>query len=271
VKQYAQPYRQQRQWIADISRRRGLMVTGEGSDLPYNVGTTLDGQTGWEHPLSYVPLYSDVARFFGQAGAVYSPTLVVGGPGPWNEEYFWQEEDLWTDPKQQRWLPWRHLVPHTRRRTLRPVTDYSFPLLAQGLDDIIAEGGMGAIGSHGQHHGIGTHWEIWMLASAMEPIRALEVATIHGARFLGMEEDLGSLRPGKLADLLVLDADPLQEIRNSQAIRYVMKAGILYYADTLDEIWPTERPYGALPWVDEDMLQVDDRPADGWDSPPPPR
>jgi len=271
VKQYAQPYRQQRQWIADISRRKGLMVTGEGSDLSYNVGTTLDGQTGWEHPLSYVPLYPDVARFFGRAGAVYSPTLVVGGPGAWNEEYFWQEEDLWTDPKQQRWLPWRHLIPHTRRRTLRPVTDYSFPLLAQGLDDIIAEGGMGAIGSHGQHHGIGTHWEIWMLASAMESIRALEVATIHGARFLGMEEDLGSLRPGKLADLLVLDADPLQEIRNSQAIRYVMKAGILYHADTLDEIWPTERPYGALPWLDEDMLQVDDRPVDGWDSPPPPR
>ena len=265
IKQYGQPLREQRQWLADIARRKGLMITGEGADLPFNLGTTMDGQTGFEHPMSYLPLYGDVARFFGRARAVYSPTTVVGGAASWNEEYFWQESDLWKDEKQRRWLPWRHLVPHTRRRTLRPVTDYTFPLIAQGMADIIAEGGYGAIGSHGQHHGIDAHWELWMAASAMEPMRALEVATLHGARYLGMEADLGSLEVGKIADLLVLHSNPLDDIRNSDDLQYVVKAGTLYDADTLDELWPTPRPYGGYPWMDADMLRSDDRGVDHWD------
>ncbi|MEX2472206.1 MAG: hypothetical protein WEA34_08515, partial [Gemmatimonadota bacterium] len=181
VKQYGQPLRRQRQWISDIGRDLGLMVTGEGADLSFNVSTTLDGQTGFEHPMSYVPLYGDAARFFGETRTVYSPTLVVGGASAWNEEYFWQVEDQWTDEKQRRWLPWRHLVPHTRRRTLRPETDYTYPFIALGMADVIASGGYGAIGSHGQHHGIGSHWEMWMIASAMSPMETLEVATMHGA------------------------------------------------------------------------------------------
>ncbi len=265
VKQYGQPRREQRQWLTDIARKRGLMITGEGSDLPFNVGTAMDGQTGFEHPMSYAPLYGDVAKFFGATETVYSPTLVVGGAGAWSEEYFWQESDLWRDEKQQRWLPWRHLVPHTRRRTLRPVTDYTFPIIAQGMADVIAEGGWGAIGSHGQHHGIGSHWEIWMAATAMEPMEALRVATVHGARYLGLLDDLGTLEAGKIADLVVLGSNPLDDIRNSADVRLVMKAGTLYEADTLDEVWPTARPYGGYPWVDEEMLRSDDRATDYWD------
>jgi imidazolonepropionase-like amidohydrolase len=151
---------------------------------------------------------------------------------------------------------------------LRPVTDYTFPMIAQGMADIIAEGGYGAIGSHGQHHGIGAHWEMWMVATAMTPMQTLEVATMHGARFLGLQEDLGSLERGKLADLLVLNTNPLDDIRNTADIQYVMKAGTLYEADSLNEIWPTARPYGAYPWLDADMLRADDRPVDYWDRQP---
>lgn len=265
IKQYGQPHRAQRQWISDIARSANLMVTGEGSDLAYNVGTTLDGQTGWEHPMSYAPLYGDAAEFFGRTGAVYSPTLVVGGASAWSEEYFWQAEDQWRDGKQRRWLPWRHLIPPTRRRVLRPDTDYTFPFIAMGMADIIDRGGFGAIGSHGQHHGIGSHWEMWMVAAAMTPMNTLEVATMHGARFLGMHEDIGSIEVGKLADLVVLNANPLEDIRNTADIRFVMKAGTLYEADTLDEVWPVPRSYGPYPWVDEDMLRDDDRSIRWWD------
>jgi hypothetical protein len=265
IKQYGQPRRAQRQWISDVARSANVMVTGEGSDLPYNVGTTLDGQTGWEHPMSYVPLYADVAEFFGRTSSVYSPTFVVGGAAAWNEEYFWQIDDQWKDAKQRRWLPWRHLIPPTRRRVLRPETDYSFPFIAMGMADVIKSGGYGAIGSHGQHHGIGSHWEMWMVATAMSPMETLEVATMHGARFLGLHEDIGSIEVGKVADLAVLNANPLDDIHNTADIRFVMKAGTLYQADTLDELWPIPRVYGPYPWVDEDMLRYDDRPVGWWD------
>ncbi len=260
VKQYLQPRRDQRQWVSDIARKNDLMVTSEGSDLAYNLSMIMDGQTAWEHPMSYMPVYGDAAKFFGLAGAVYSPTFIVGGPGPWNEEYFFQKYDVWKDEKQRRWLPWRQLVPHTRRRMLRPETDYSFPLIAQGLADIIEEGGHGAIGSHGQQHGIAPHWEVWMAASALGPMGALHIATADGAYFLGAEQDLGSLETGKLADLIVLNTNPLDAIENTLDMLYVMKGGILYEADTLDEIWPESRPFGERCWVDEDALQTNDKP-----------
>jgi len=267
IKQYLQPRRAQHQWIADVARKEKLMLTGEGGDLVYDIGMILDGQTGWEHPLPPVPLYADVARFFGAAQAVYSATLVVGGPGVWNEEYFYQERDVWKDAKLRHFMPWRQLVPHTRRRWLRPVTDYSYPLLAQGLADIIAAGGGGAIGSHGQLHGLASHWEAWMAASALGPEGALELASMQGAKFLGAADDLGSIAVGKLADLIMLRADPLADIRNTADIALVMKGGVLYDADTLDELWPRERPYGTPPWLDERVYESDDRPTDYWDQP----
>ncbi len=260
IKQYLQPRRDQRQWVSDIARKKGLMVTAEGSDLPYNLSMIMDGQTGWEHPLSYMPVYGDAAKFFGLAGAVYSPTFIVGGPGPWNEEYFFQQSDVWKDEKQRDWLPWRQLIPHSRRRMLRPETDYSFPLIAQGLADIIKEGGWGAIGSHGQQHGLGPHWEVWMAASALGPMGALDVATRHGAHFLGAEQDIGTLEVGKLADLIVLGSNPLDDIENTLDMVYVMKGGILYEADTLDEVWPDKRPFGKHFWVDPESLQINDKP-----------
>lgn len=264
LKQYMQPRRDQRQWVSDAARNRGLMVTAEGGDLYYNLGMIMDGQTGWEHPMSYVPLYGDVAKFFGRAKATYSPTFVVAGPGPWNIEYFFAETNVWQDEKQQRFMPWRMLAGHLRRRTLRPDTDYSFPLLAQGLADIIAEGGYGAIGSHGEHHGPNAQWEIWMAASALGPMGALRLASLGGAHFLGADQDLGSIEVGKLADLIVLNSNPLDDIRNTADMQYVMKGGILYDASTLDELWPSDTPFGPYYWVDADALRSDDRGVDWW-------
>jgi Tol biopolymer transport system component len=260
LKSYMQPRRAQRQWVTDVARERGLMVTGEGGDLAYNLGLIMDGQTAWEHPLSYVPMYGDVSRFFGQANTVYSPTFVVGGPGPWNDEWFFQESEVWKDPKLRLWMPWKQLVPHARRPYLRPRTDYSFPMLAQVLADIIAEGGHGAIGAHGQQHGIASHWEIWMAAEAMGPMGALEVATNGGAYFLGAEADVGSISVGKLADLVILDSNPLDDIRNTADIAMVMKGGIVYDGTTLDELWPRPRPYGSRPWVYAEVWRSGPRP-----------
>jgi len=260
LKQYMQPRREQRQWVSDIARDRGLMVTAEGGDLAYNLSMIMDGQTAWEHPISYVPMYSDATRFFGRANTVYSPTFVVGGPGPWNDEWFFQESEVWRNEKLRLWMPWKQLVPHTRRPFLRPKTDYSFPMLAQVLADIIAEGGHGAIGAHGQQHGLGSHWEVWMASEALGPMGALELASNDGAYFLGAEDDIGSLAVGKLADLMILNSNPLDNIRNTSDIQSVMKGGVLYDGMTLDELWPEQRSYGARPWVYEDVWRSGPRP-----------
>ena len=165
-----------------VDRRDGA---AEGGDIEYNLSMIMDGQTGWEHPIGNVPLYGDVTTFFGMANAFYSPTFLVGGASSWNEEYWYAESDVFKDPKLQSWLPWQMLIPSTRRRMLRPATDYSFQLIARSLADIVDAGGYGAIGSHGQQHGLGSHWEVWMAATGMGPMRALEVGTLHGAKYIG--------------------------------------------------------------------------------------
>lgn len=262
IKQYAQPRRDQRQWMAEAARSVGTNLTSEGGFFFENLGFIMDGQTGWEHAFSEVPLYADGAKFLGQAGATYSPTLVVAGPGPWSIEYWFQESDVWKDAKQRKWFPWRALVPHARVRTLRPASDYSFPFIAQAMADIIAEGGWGALGSHGEHHGLAPHWELWMGASALGNHGAIEVATMHGARFLGAQQDLGSISVGKLADLLVLNGNPLENIRATADAAMVMKGGVLYDAMSLDQLWPKAVPFGPTYWVNDDMLQQNTKGSD---------
>ena len=265
LKDFLVSTRRQRQWIAEAARRHRLLLTGEGGSLEHDLSMVMDGHSGWEHDLTYTPVYDDVARFFGQARAIYSITLMTDGPGPLNEEFFWQQQDVWRDEKQREWLPWAMFLPHTRTRWLRPETDYTYPILAQGLVDIVERGGYGTVGGHGDQHGLGTHWEIWMLAKAAGNLRALQFATTHGAHALGLDEDLGSVAAGRLADLIVLEKDPVLDIRNTTSLRYVMKAGVLYDAGTLDEIWPAARPFGPRWWRDPSMLTADDRPTTYWD------
>jgi hypothetical protein len=260
LKQYMQPRRDQRQWVADVARKVGIQLTAENADLPYVLGMIMDGHTGFEHPMSYLPLYADFTTFLGKAQATYSPTFMVGGAGPWNEEYWYQEIEAWKDAKTRRFMPWQQHIPQSRRRMLRPETDYSFPFIAQGLADLIAAGGYGAIGAHGQHNGLGSHWEVWMAASATGPMGALEVASLHGARFIGREQDLGSIAAGKLADFMVLNSNPLENIRNTADIQYVVKGGVVYDDETLNEVWPRQRPYGPMYWVNPDALKTDDKP-----------
>jgi len=96
---------------------------------------------------------------------------------------------------------------------------------------------------------------------------ALEVASLGGAHFIGIDQDVGSITVGKLADLIVLNSNPLDDIHNTLDMLYVMKAGRLYAADSLDEVWPEAKPFGNHYWITPDAQKADDRPASYWDSP----
>jgi len=104
-----------------------------------------------------------------------------------------------------------------------------------------------------------------MAASAMGNMGALELSSLRGARFLGVEKDLGSIEVGKLADLMVLNANPLENIRNTREIKYVMQGGRLFDANTLDEVWPRQVKYGVYPWINNEALRTDVRPTDYFD------
>src|SRR5262249_17845200 len=152
IKDFLVSTRRARQWIAEAARRHHVLLTGEGGSLEHDLSMVMDGHSGWEHDLTHTPIYDDVTTFMGKARAIYSITLVTDGPGPLNEELFWQREDVWRDAKQREWLPWWLYLPHTRTRWQRPETDYTYPILAQGLVDIVDRGGYGTVGGHGDQH-----------------------------------------------------------------------------------------------------------------------
>ena len=248
IKNFRQSARYQQQLIVQAARRRKVTVTGEGGPLYFDVGVILDGQTGWEHLIANLPIYKDAAMFFGKAGAVYSPTSIVAGHVHGSMQWYRQQQDLAADAKYRRFMPTATLTRTLAGLQQLPKSAFSFPIIAEGLADIVRAGGRGALGEHGEQPGIGTHWELWAYAEALTPMEALKVATLDGAYFIGLERETGSLARGKLADLVVLNADPLRDIRNSADIAYVMKAGRLYDDETLTELWPTRREYGPIPW-----------------------
>lgn len=251
IKQYLSGDRNVRQWLIRAAKERQIMPTTEGAlDLKLNLTQVLDGYPGHEHSLPIVPLYKDVIEVMAQTKTYYTPTLLVAYGGPWAENYFYTNMDVRANEKLNRFMPQREILKITRRRPWFPTSEHVFSKLAEQANKILEAGGRVGIGSHGQLQGLGYHWELWAVASGgMTPMNALRAATIFGAEAIGVEKELGTLNSGFLADLLVMDANPLDDLENTTSLRYVMKNGILYDADTLDEVWPNAQAMPPLEWL----------------------
>ncbi len=251
IKQYVAGDRLVRQWIIRACERYGITATIEGSlDLKLNLTQMADGYSGQEHSLPIMPLYKDVVEFVARTKTFYTPTILVAYGAPWTENYWFENTDAATDTKLSKWVPWELLDNMVRRRPQWFLPEeYGHTKLGKQVADIVHAGGRAGLGSHGQLQGLGAHWETWSLGSGgLTPHETLKVITIFGAEAIGLQQDLGSLEPGKLADLIVLDRNPLEDIRNTNSIRYVMKNGELYEGDTLNMIWPVERPLPPQFW-----------------------
>ena len=254
LKSYLVGNRKQRQWMVMACKKEGVMPTTEGGlDMKLDLTHAIDGFSGNEHSLPITPLFDDIVQFWSRSGIFYTPTLIVAYGGPWAENYFYETTEVHDDPKVRRFLPHNIVDDRTRRRRIwTRMDELAFPRLAAQDAKIIKAGGRICIGSHGQFQGLGYHWEMWALSSGgASNMDVLHSATIRGAEAMGFAQDLGSIEPGKLADFVVLDKNPLDDIHNTNTIEYVMKNGELFQGNTLDEIYPEQKPLPPLWWWNE--------------------
>ena len=249
LKQYLQPRREQRQWVQQAALEEGMNVTAEGGGLKVQLTMMLDGFTGFEHGIPVVPVYDDVIQLLARSKTTYTPTFVAGYAKPGSMDYYYATQDVHNDPRANRFMPHDLLDRVTGIRVLIPENEYLYRVASKNAYDIVKAGGNVASGGHGNHPGLGPHWEMWSFVDGgMPALEALKMATLTSAEALGIAQDTGSLEAGKLADLIVLNTDPRANIRKSTDIFRVMKGGTLYDPDALAAKMPPEaKPPAAAP------------------------
>jgi imidazolonepropionase-like amidohydrolase/Tol biopolymer transport system component len=235
IKNYNQPRRNQRQQVAAAGRAENLLVVPEGGSL-FQMDITLiqDGNSTVEHNIPQARLYEDVLSLYSQTRVGYNPTLVVTYGGLAGDPYWSAAEPVWQHPLLTRHTPPSELAGRVRAVTAPP-EQYADQYSAREALRLSQRGVPVAIGGHGQQPGLAEHWELWsFVRGGATPVQALRFGTSDPARLYGFS-DLGTIEPGKLADLVILEADPTVDIRNSDNIEMVMLNGRLYDADTLNE------------------------------------
>jgi Tol biopolymer transport system component/imidazolonepropionase-like amidohydrolase len=250
VKSYNQPRRDQRQQVIEAGRELQMMVVPEGgSTFFWNMSMILDGHTGIEHCLPVSPLYKDVVTLFSKSNTGYTPTLIVAYGGLMGENYWYMHSKVWENERLLSYVPRSIIDVRSRRRMMVDDDDWNHIDNARATKALVDAGTKAQLGAHGQLQGLGAHWELWMFVQGgMTPMQAVRCATLYGAQYIGLDKDLGSLKPGKLADLIVMDKNPLENIRNSESIRYVMMNGRLYDAGTMNEIGARQKSREPFYW-----------------------
>jgi imidazolonepropionase-like amidohydrolase/Tol biopolymer transport system component len=266
VKSYNQPRREQRQMIIQAARELQMEVVPEGGSFFYhNVSMILDGHTTVEHNMPVAPLFNDVVQLWKNAKTAYTPTLIVSYAAVSGEYYWYQHTNVWENERLLRFTPRSIIDTRSRHREMIPEEEYEngHILTSKSLKKLMDEGVRVNMGAHGQLQGMGVHWEIWMMQQGgMTNHQALQTATINSAFSLGFDKWIGSLEVGKLADLIVMDKNPLENIRNTESVRYTMVNGRLYDAEQMNEIgnynkprtkfyWELSKNIDSFPWHDD--------------------
>jgi imidazolonepropionase-like amidohydrolase len=252
VKSYNQPRREQRQQIIQAAKEMEIEVVPEGgSTFFHNLTFIYDGHTGVEHNLPIAALHDDVIQLWAASKTAYTPTLIVNYGGLNGEYYWYQTTNVWEDSTLMKYTPRGIIDSRSRHRTMVPMEEYDngHILVSQSCKRLADAGVRVNLGAHGQLQGLGVHWELWMLQQGgMSNMQALQAGTINGAHYLGMQDQIGSIERGKIADLIVLDKNPLEDIKNSNSVRYTMLNGRLYDTSTMDEIGNYNKPRSKFYW-----------------------
>jgi imidazolonepropionase-like amidohydrolase len=220
------------QAVADEAHRVGLPLVGHGLSSEEVTRRILLGYSTLEHNAGAA--YDDILKLAAAAGTTLDPTLNVGNGALMraNEpewEKSWRVQEFVPEEARRSAGPGRGGGPGVTAEQLRGRARAGFDrMLTARKTGVNFLGGTDSL-MGGVFFGLSLHWEIAQFVDAGFPaIDVLRMATERAAEQVGASADLGSLTPGKLADVVLLDRDPLENIRNTQSIWQVVKGGHVY-------------------------------------------
>lgn len=243
IKQYAQNTRIQRQWLLMASSEAGVNMTNEGESPLGLIMQIKDGSTGVEHNYSMKTpdVYKDFKTFISKAKTFFTPTLIARMATSFDtrigDDYFSNYFQAHPDNKYEYFMGEK--LKSGRSFSSNDSDSASFFDRLKIAAEFRKGGAKVTMGSHGDIPGIASQFETWALQmGGLSNLQALQAATIMGAEAIGIQKDLGSIEVGKIADMIILNSNPLEDIHNTRDIKYVMKDGVLYDGDTLTKLWP---------------------------------
>ena len=174
------------------------------------------------------------------------------------ENYWYQESPVYAHKRLRSWVPSRDLDARARRPFTAPHQDWNHIHVAESAQKLMKAGVRVHAGAHGQREGLGMHWEMWsMHQGGFTPYEAIRAATLHGAEYLGLDQDLGRIQKGLLADIAMIKGNPLKEMKTSEHVQWIMINGQLYDAFTLKRLEPSPADPPAI-FLKKDGTQADD-------------
>lgn len=174
--------------------------------------------------------FKDIVQLFVSHHVMFDPTITApvyfsqlqDGFDYWVDErkFFTPEVQAWvkTKPPRKAVASWDSLY-WAMRRTTKAFYDAG-GLLTLGTDNPSTGEFIAGFSAHRELH--------TLVLAGIPPAAALKIATINGARAMGVSDKLGTLEAGKLADLFVIDGNPLTDIKNTRNVQMVMKSGFIY-------------------------------------------
>lgn len=227
---------------ADDAHAAGVRLAVHATELTVAKAALRAGADLLVHSVEDVAVDEEFLALAKRNRAIYCPTLFVGMGYQYALSNTWRataQEERLADPEilaamgDLARIPKDQLPERVARAMARPPAPRLSAIAAANLRRVWDAGIAVAMGTDagniGTLHGPSVFREMALMVRAgLTPLQVLRAATVNGAKVMGMERDLGTLQAGKLADLLILESDPLADVANLARIHRVFKDGRAY-------------------------------------------